>query len=349
MGHVLNLSFISGIILDETCPYGYWVPPVLMTGFLLIANILLMSMLLAIFNNIFEKTDRVSKEIWLFQRYRQVMEYESTPFLPPPFTPLYYLWMIFKCIKIKRSCTTNSKLTTRTNSKLFDFALKLFLNADQVEKIHDFEEECMADLAREKEYERNSSTEERIHRTADRTELILVRLNDLASKESILKTTVRDLDRRLEVIESRQHEMLDYIRQIVNAAPYFFPKASQPGSSSFPLSSLQPGSPANESSRGNSSGPADLTNLSKNEKLETESIENCYGNSSKEKDNSFSWGFSANPRKRTRTTTVTGCVEVHGGSQTESVGFVRFGSLLSLDPSVLNRGSDYPMLRKKSS
>uniref|UniRef100_A0A8R1XPP4 TRPM SLOG domain-containing protein n=1 Tax=Onchocerca volvulus TaxID=6282 RepID=A0A8R1XPP4_ONCVO len=92
----------NGTRFDETCPYGYWVPPVLMTGFLLIANILLMSMLLAIFNNIFEKTDRVSKEIWLFQRYRQVMEYESTPFLPPPFTPLYDLWMIFKCIKIKR-------------------------------------------------------------------------------------------------------------------------------------------------------------------------------------------------------------------------------------------------------
>uniref|UniRef100_A0A0R3RIK4 LSDAT_euk domain-containing protein n=1 Tax=Elaeophora elaphi TaxID=1147741 RepID=A0A0R3RIK4_9BILA len=87
---------------NETCPHGYWVPPLLMTGFLLIANILLMSMLLAIFNNIFEKTDRISKEIWLFQRYRQVMEYESTPFLPPPLTPLYYLWMIFKCIKIKR-------------------------------------------------------------------------------------------------------------------------------------------------------------------------------------------------------------------------------------------------------
>lgn len=45
-----------------------------------------------------------------------------------------------------------------------------------------------------------------------RTDLILVRLNDLTSKESILKTTVRDLDHRLEVIESRQvsfHFILD--------------------------------------------------------------------------------------------------------------------------------------------
>lgn len=42
------------------------------------------------------------------------------------------------------------------------------MNVDQVEKIHDFEEECMEDLAREKEYKKNTSTEERIHRTAER-------------------------------------------------------------------------------------------------------------------------------------------------------------------------------------
>ncbi|EJD74757.1 CBR-GON-2 protein [Loa loa] len=345
----------NGTRFDQSCPHGYWVPPLLMTGFLLIANILLMSMLLAIFNNIFEKTDRVSKEIWLFQRYRQVMEYESTPFLPPPLTPLYYLWMIFKCIKTKRKCTANSKLARKTNSKLFDFALKLFLDADQVEKIHDFEEECMGDLAREKDYERSTSTEERIHRTADRTDLILVRLNDLASKESILKTTVRDLDRRMEIIESRQHEMLDYMRQIANAAPYLFPKVSRQSNNSCPMSSLQSSSSTDERGHGNISGTADLTNLSKTdylsrkERLETESLGNCCRNSSKEEDNNFtSRAPPAGRRKRARTTTVTSCVEVHASSQTESIGFGRFGSLLSLNPAVLNRGNDNSTIRKRS-
>uniref|UniRef100_A0A915PF14 TRPM SLOG domain-containing protein n=1 Tax=Setaria digitata TaxID=48799 RepID=A0A915PF14_9BILA len=345
----------NGTRFDATCPYGYWVPPVLMTGFLLIANILLMSMLLAIFNNIFEKTDRVSKEIWLFQRYRQVMEYESTPFLPPPLTPLYYLWMVFKCLKIKRNCTANSKLEAKTNSKLFDFALKLFLNADQVEKLHDFEEECMSDLAREKEYEKNTSTEERIHRTADRTDLILVRLNDLASKESVLKTTVRDLDRRLEVIESRQHEMLDYMRQIANAAPYLFGKASQQ-SNNFVVSSVaHPSSPTDDCHQADQSDAMDLGNtaktdyLSRSEGLESESMGKCYRSPVKE-DNSSFLGYKAGPRKRTRTTTVTGCIEVHPNLQTnENANFVRFGSLLSLDPAVLNRAGDCSGIRKKNS
>ncbi|KAK6107091.1 Ion transport family protein [Brugia pahangi] len=340
----------NGTRFDETCPHGYWVPPLLMTGFLLIANILLMSMLLAIFNNIFEKTDRVSKEIWLFQRYRQVMEYESTPFLPPPLTPLYYLWMIFKCIKTKRNCTANSKLTTKTNSKLFDFALKLFLNADQVEKIHDFEEECMGDLAREKDYERSTSTEERIHRTADRADLILVRLNDLASKESILKTTVRNLDRRLEIIESRQHEMLDYMRQIVNAQPYLIQKVSEPDSGSFSLSSTQPSSSTDEHNQANLSHTTDLANLSntdylsKKERLKTESLGNCYQNTTEEAVR------PAAPRKRARTTTVTSCVEIQASSQAsvESVASGRFGSLLSLNPAILSRGNDNSVIRKNT-
>ena len=42
-----------------------------------------------------------------------------------------------------------------------------------MEKLQDFEEDCMDDLAREKEYRRNTSNEERIHRVAER--LVFVR------------------------------------------------------------------------------------------------------------------------------------------------------------------------------
>lgn len=52
-------------------------------------------MLIAIFNNIFESTNKVSQQIWLFQRYRQVMEYEATPFIPPPFTILYHMYYFY--------------------------------------------------------------------------------------------------------------------------------------------------------------------------------------------------------------------------------------------------------------
>ena len=62
----------------------------------------------------------------------------------------------------------------------------------------------MENLAREKEYEKSRSNEERLHRTAERTDQILVRLNDLSTKELTLKENVRDLESRLGIIESKQ-------------------------------------------------------------------------------------------------------------------------------------------------
>lgn len=52
-------------------------------------------------------------------------------------------------------------------SKICKF-LELYLNKDQIEKLHDFEEECMDELSRAKEAAKVKSTEERIKRTAER-------------------------------------------------------------------------------------------------------------------------------------------------------------------------------------
>lgn len=83
------------------CVPGYWVPPLLMTIFLLIANILLISMLIAIFNNIFDTANKISHQIWLFQRYMQVMDYQKMSILPPPFTPIYHLHLVYKYIQFR--------------------------------------------------------------------------------------------------------------------------------------------------------------------------------------------------------------------------------------------------------
>ncbi|MFH4977286.1 hypothetical protein AB6A40_003995 [Gnathostoma spinigerum] len=114
----LNKSSDAG-----TCVPGHWIPPLMMTAFLLIANILLMSMLLATFNNIFVETDLMSKEIWLFQRYGQVMEYESTPFLPPPFTVIYHLWMLLRYARIKICNRSKKGAASLWKAKVFDFSL----------------------------------------------------------------------------------------------------------------------------------------------------------------------------------------------------------------------------------
>ncbi|KAK0422702.1 hypothetical protein QR680_007732 [Steinernema hermaphroditum] len=89
-------------------------------------------------SNILEQMTKVADHIWLFQCYRQAIEYEGT-----------------------HPAAIHSGLPVHD---------QLFLETDQVEKLHDFEEESMEALAREQKYKKNTSSEELIHRTAERTE-----------------------------------------------------------------------------------------------------------------------------------------------------------------------------------
>ncbi|CAJ0944633.1 unnamed protein product, partial [Mesorhabditis belari] len=210
--------YTSNHTTNPNCVAGHWIPPILMTFFLLVANILLMSMLIAIFNHIFDQTEEFSQQIWLFQRYRQVMEYESTPFFPPPLTFIWHIYMLIKYIRWR--CRKRNPNDERALD-VFDFSLKLFLSEDQVEKLHDFEEDCMEELGRKKEHERNTSSEQRILRTAERTDLMMARLNDLTSKESMLRGDLQGMENRLELIETRQVEILDAVRQLTQTLPFF--------------------------------------------------------------------------------------------------------------------------------
>lgn len=44
---------------------GHWVTPIAMSMYLLIANILLINLLIAVFNNIFIEVNAVSHQVWM--------------------------------------------------------------------------------------------------------------------------------------------------------------------------------------------------------------------------------------------------------------------------------------------
>ncbi|KAL3077222.1 hypothetical protein niasHS_013211 [Heterodera schachtii] len=121
----------------------------------------------------------------------------------------------------RRSLGTTGQVSrsVKEGFALFDFSLKLFLSTEQVQKLHDFEGECMVDLAREKEDKRNRTSEERLNRTCERTELILLRVNDIVSREATFKGNIHELETRLGIVENRQAEVLDYLRQFGAVLP----------------------------------------------------------------------------------------------------------------------------------
>jgi transient receptor potential cation channel subfamily M protein 3 len=330
-GHLEDGVSIPDYLKNSThsCVPGYWIPPLLMVVFLLISNILLISMLIAIFNNIFVETNQIAQQIWLFQRYHQVMEYESTPFVPPPFTLIYHFYMLLKVIKHKLMICC--KLKKNTKKKLFDFSLKLFLSPDQVEKLHDFEEECVEDYARDKEYQKNRSNEERLQRTAERTDLLLVRMNDLIVKESHLKSNVHMLESRIEMIEERQNEMLDCLRQITSALPTIVsalqPRVTTPLGDIIPQPSFPKISTIEEPQQSENIG-IEITGSQNNVVIDV--------NSSSNEQTPFSDEQSAGTR-RLRTSTISGHELSQPQSQPNSSKL--FGSILSLNSAQQKPGS----------
>ncbi|XP_064607878.1 transient receptor potential cation channel subfamily M member 3-like isoform X2 [Liolophura sinensis] len=176
---------------SDSCVYGSWVSPALMTMYLLVANILMVNLLIARFNATFLRNNAMSREIWKFQRYHLIIEYEMKPILPPPLIVFSHLYLAAKYIK--RRC--------KGKRDYFDNGLKLFLSHEDKEKLHDFEEECMVDYFREKENKFQSSSDERIRVTNERIENMTMRMDDMNQKENCIKLSLQGMDYRLSKLE----------------------------------------------------------------------------------------------------------------------------------------------------
>ncbi|KAJ1369804.1 hypothetical protein KIN20_031373, partial [Parelaphostrongylus tenuis] len=190
------------------CVPGGWIPPILMTIFLLVANILLINMLIAIFNNIFNETNIRSHEVWLFQRYGQVMEYNDTPLLPPPFTILAYIARLF-CF-CKKKPLTNGK---ERDDVVTNCSTKLYLSAEELRELHDFEEDCMDELTRKRlRNEKGNSVDDWIN-SLELIELCSQRVNEVLQENCSLKSRLCDMETRLDLIIKKQAEFMNVLTE----------------------------------------------------------------------------------------------------------------------------------------
>lgn len=72
-----------------------------------------------------------------------------------------------------------------------DNGLKLFLEKEDMERLYDFEEECVEGYFREQEVVLCQSTEERIKATNDRVENMWQKIEDINQKENVQSATVQ--------------------------------------------------------------------------------------------------------------------------------------------------------------
>ncbi|XP_057219078.1 transient receptor potential cation channel subfamily M member 3 isoform X16 [Triplophysa rosa] len=174
------------------CKTGAWIVPAIMACYLLVANILLVNLLIAVFNNTFFEVKSISNQVWKFQRYQLIMTFHERPVLPPPLIIFSHITMVLKhlCCRWRKHDEDER-----------DFGLKLFITEDELKKVHDFEEQCVEEYFREKDDRFNSSNDERIRVTSERVENMAMRLEEVNEREHFMKASLQTVDIRLAQME----------------------------------------------------------------------------------------------------------------------------------------------------
>ncbi|XP_042880237.1 transient receptor potential cation channel subfamily M member-like 2 [Penaeus japonicus] len=85
-----------------------WVVKLMLFFYLIIGNIMLLNLLIAIFTYVFEEVQQNSMEIWKFEMYRLIREYEKKPILVLPFVMLQHFWHFIKFVW-KSCCAKNEE------------------------------------------------------------------------------------------------------------------------------------------------------------------------------------------------------------------------------------------------
>ena len=189
---------------QKPCVTGQWITPIAMSMYLLIANILLINLLIAVFNNIFNETNSISHQVWMFQRFTVVMEYQQKPVLPPPLIFFCHFYSLLKyCVR-----------KTKGLKEVRDNGLKLFLERDDLEKLYDFEEECVEGYFHEQNNILLQSTAERIKNTDERVEVMTQKIEDINIKENLQSISVQNMEFRLRKMEESTDQILSHLAVI---------------------------------------------------------------------------------------------------------------------------------------
>ncbi|PIK42200.1 putative transient receptor potential cation channel subfamily M member 3 [Apostichopus japonicus] len=184
---------------------GDWVVPVAMAIYLIVANILFVNLLIAVFNNTFNQVSAIATQLWKYQRYYLTMKYEQKSILVPPFVLLDFLFGLAKyvCLRFCRAARVEN-----------DRGLKLFLPEQEVEKLRDFEEACLELYFREQTRSVSASNEERIRVMANGMEDTCFRLQEIVEKENHTRMNLISFDRRLMKLETVTFHMASALQGI---------------------------------------------------------------------------------------------------------------------------------------
>ncbi|KAK3094835.1 hypothetical protein FSP39_006870 [Pinctada imbricata] len=135
------------------CRTFHWLVPILLAGYLIIGNVLLFNLLIAIFNHVFTTVEENSIEIWKFQMYFLVMEFDNKTTLVPPLSLISHFYLMIKWIFRKTCCRKKVKGVQFTERHL--------------EFLQLFEKEEMSNYLRTQKYSIKETVESKLQKRVD--------------------------------------------------------------------------------------------------------------------------------------------------------------------------------------
>ncbi|KAK6038453.1 hypothetical protein COOONC_24042 [Cooperia oncophora] len=87
--------------------------------------------------------------------------------------------------------------------------MRLYLSAEELRELHDFEEDCMDELTRKRIRKQKGGAEDSWLNTLELTELTSQRVNELLQENCSLKSRLCDVEARLDLIIRSQTELVE--------------------------------------------------------------------------------------------------------------------------------------------
>ncbi|CAH8547615.1 unnamed protein product [Heterobilharzia americana] len=137
----------------EDCPTFNFLSPLFLAIYLMLAAILLMNLLIAIFSNVFEKIEENSIELWKFNILSLVLENSNRPILPVPFSAITaIIEFILYCLHVKPIVSKIRRILNRTtetnNARPRSINGKIIADQDVAANLLTSEEKCTAECYR---------------------------------------------------------------------------------------------------------------------------------------------------------------------------------------------------------
>ncbi|MCJ8746709.1 hypothetical protein PDJAM_G00144810 [Pangasius djambal] len=173
---------------DPDCPPGSFLNPLLQAVYLFMQYIIMVNLLIAFYNNVYIHMKTISNQLWRCNRYRYIMTYHKKPFLPPPLIILSHMALCVNAVWQK---------CRRTSTHDRGSVLKLFLAPDDLKKLLEFEERCVAGYFRDKHESQHCSQINRIRLAADKAEEMMGTLAEVSEKVQFIQESLQTLDAHL--------------------------------------------------------------------------------------------------------------------------------------------------------